>query len=91
MREECADFRRSVEALLRPRILLVDDIVTLDRPAVLTPSKDRPVLFTALAYADVLLTLDRDDFIDVLGSTFHGLDVRTPADFLMQERDAGRL
>lgn len=77
--------------LLRNRIDLVDDVVSLDRPVIFAASKDRPILFTALAWADVLITLDKDDFGDVLRSTFYGMHVLLPYDFLAQERDAGRL
>jgi hypothetical protein len=58
---------------------------------VFAASKDRPILFTALAWADVLLTLDKADFADVLGGTFYGLRVMLPYDFLQHERAAGRL
>jgi hypothetical protein len=40
----------------------MDDVLTLNRPAVFHAAKDRPILFSALAWADVLLTLDRGDF-----------------------------
>lgn len=70
---------------------MVDDIVSLDRLTNFTASKDRPVLFTALAHTEVLLTLDRDDFGDLLGGEFFGLRVTLPADFLEAERAAGRL
>jgi len=50
-----------------------------------------PLLFTALAWADVLITLDKMDFIDVLGDTFYGLPVFLPYDFLAHERQAGRV
>ncbi|MFN0133733.1 MAG: hypothetical protein ACKVW3_14540 [Phycisphaerales bacterium] len=65
-------------AKLRPELLLVDDVLTLDRAAVFEPAKDRPVLFTALAWAEVLLTLDRSDFGAMIGSTFYGLSILTP-------------
>jgi hypothetical protein len=48
-------------------------------------------LFTALAWADVLLTLDKADFSEMLGGTFYGLSVQLPYDFLDRERSAGRL
>ena len=76
---------------LRSRLTIVSDVVSLDRPALFTASKDRPILFTALAHADVLLTLDKADFADLLGSTFYGLPVLLPYDFLERERTAGRL
>lgn len=76
---------------LRPKVTVVDDVVSLDRPVVFGASKDRPILFTALAWADVLLTLDKADFAEVLGGTFYGLRVLLPYDFLEHERAAGRL
>jgi hypothetical protein len=67
------------------------DILTLDRPVVFAASKDRPVLLSAFAWADVLLTLDRHDFGALMNAPFYGLRVRTPAAFLQDERVAGRL
>jgi hypothetical protein len=54
-------------------------------------SKDRPILFSALAWTEVLLTLDQADFADVLGGTFYGLQVLLPYEFLERERAVGRL
>jgi len=76
---------------LRSRISLVDDVVSIDRALVFPASKDRPVLITALAWADVLLTLDRGDFIKVLGSSCYGMPILLPAEFLIRERKFGRL
>lgn len=76
---------------LRERLFIVDDVVSLDRALVFPVSKDRPVLVTALAFSDVLLTLDREDFMGVLGKSCYGLDILTPSDFLKQERVVGRL
>ena len=63
-------FPRSATAVwagLRPQITLVDDVVALNLPSVFSASKDRPILFTALAWSQVLLTLDREDFVGLLG------------------------
>lgn len=76
---------------LRSKLLLVRDVWTIDRPAVFGPAKDRPVLFTAAAWAQVLLTLDRGDFGALMSTGFYGLIVITPGDFLERERAAGRL
>lgn len=76
---------------LRAALLLMDDVLTLDRPVVFEASKDRPVLFSALAWADVLLTLDRGDFGSLLGGEFYGMPVLKPGDFLQRERTANRL
>ena len=76
---------------LRPQLVIVDDVVSLDRPVVFFASKDRPILFTALAWSHTLLTLDREDFTKSLGGQFYGLRVRLPFNFLEEERAAGRL
>jgi predicted nucleic acid-binding protein len=78
-------------AKLKPQLMLVEDVVTLDRPVVFEPAKDRPILFTALAWSDVLLTLDRGDFGSLIGGTFYGLSISTPGSFLQLERAMGRL
>ena len=75
---------------LRDRLVLVDDVLTIDKPAVFPVTKDRPILFSALAMADVLLTLDRADFGRLLGTRFYGLAIMTPGMWLMQETEAGR-
>jgi predicted nucleic acid-binding protein len=54
---------------LRRRMTVLDDVFSLNRPVLFAASKDRPILFTALAWADVLLTLDKRDFADLLGGT----------------------
>ena len=55
-------------------------------------AKDRPVLLSALgAQAEVLLTLDEHDFQRVIGARVHGLRVRSPGQFLMEQRAVGRI
>jgi hypothetical protein len=76
---------------LRPALVAVRDVWTMDRPAVFGPAKDRPILFTAAAWSEVLLKLDRGDFGAVMGPGFYALEVMTPGDFLERERAAGRL
>jgi predicted nucleic acid-binding protein len=76
---------------LRARLSIVPDVVTVDRPVVFSAAKDRPILLSALAWADVLLTLDRADFVSLLGQQFYELQVLTPGGFLGQERAAGRV
>jgi len=78
-------------AELRNDLVLMEDVLTIDRPALFPAGKDRPILFSALAWADVLLTRDTGDFGELLGSAFYGLAVLTPGAFLMRERGAGRL
>jgi predicted nucleic acid-binding protein len=76
---------------LQAGLLIMHDVFTADRPVVFAPAKDRPILFSALAWADVLLTLDRGDFGSLLGSEFYGLAILRPGQFLARERAAGRL
>jgi hypothetical protein len=76
---------------LRPALAVVSDELTHPWPVVFPAAKDRPVLFTAAAVADVLLTLDRADFGGVMAAGFYGLPVMKPGDFLRRERAAGRL
>jgi hypothetical protein len=71
--------------------LRTDDVLTLDRPAVFSVAKDRPILFSALAWADILLTLDEGDFGAFMDKPFYGLVVLRPGAFLERERAAGRL
>lgn len=78
-------------AQLRPQMSIVDDVLTLDRASIFAPAKDRPIIFSALAWSDVLLTLDRADFGPMLGKEFYGLSILTPGMFLEQQRAAGRL
>lgn len=73
------------------RLRLVRDVWTNDRPAVFGVAKDRPVLFTAAAWADVLLTLDKADFLTLLGNRFYALHVLTPGMFLEWQRATGQL
>jgi predicted nucleic acid-binding protein len=72
-------------ARVRPELALMDDVLTLDRIAVFQPAKDRPILFSALAWSDALLTLDRADFGELLGREFYGLAILTPRMFLERQ------
>jgi hypothetical protein len=74
---------------LSSQLIIVDDVLTIDKPAVFPVSKDRPILFSALATADVLLTLDRADFGRLLGSGFYGLAIMTPGMWLMRNHETG--
>ena len=76
---------------LRSQLTVLDDILTIKLPAVFSVGKDRPILFSALAWADVLLTLDKGDFGALLGGSFYDLLILKPGDFLQQERANGRL
>jgi hypothetical protein len=61
-----------------------------DKVLVFPKAKDRPILLSALgAEADALLTLDEADFQGVIGAQIYGLRVRSPGQFLMEQRAAG--
>jgi predicted nucleic acid-binding protein len=77
--------------VLRGQVNVMPDVFTVDRPVVFEPSKDRPILFSALAWADVLVTLDQADFGGLMDKPFYGLRVVRPGIFLEAERSAGRL
>ena len=76
---------------LSPMLQRVADVVTFNWPVLLGAGKDRPVLFTAAAFSEALLTLDQTDFGGLMKSGFYGLQVLTPGDFLRRERATGRL
>jgi hypothetical protein len=78
-------------ARLRPELIVMDDVLTIDRPVMFDAAKDRPILFSALAWTDVLLTLDRTDFGALIGSSFYDLAVLSPGMFLERERAAGAM
>ena len=70
-------------SIIRPTIVISNTQVVLDRPLVYRAVKDRPIVISALHYqANYLLTLDRDDFHDLLGAEVYGLRIRTPGEFL---------
>jgi len=72
--------------ILGKELSIWPDVLTMNFPVVFSVSKDRPVLFTAIAWADVLLTLDRKDFGALIGTGFYGLAIQTPGIFLHRQR-----
>ncbi|MEO0039966.1 MAG: hypothetical protein RIS38_914 [Verrucomicrobiota bacterium] len=71
--------------IIKPALAVVGTHLVLDRPLIYRAAKDRPVVITALSLkADALLTLDRDDFHDLLGSSVYGLPIRTPGEFMRE-------
>jgi hypothetical protein len=73
-------------ASLQSKVEWVPNALTSRKPLLLTASKDKPVLISALAAScAVLLTLDKGDFGILLGTTVYGMLVSTPRDFLVAE------
>lgn len=77
---------------LKRRIQWHADTLTAAEIVVFDKGKDRPVLLSALSIKpNALLTLDRKDFHDRLGSQFYGISIRTPGEWLMEQRREGRI
>lgn len=71
---------------MQSKVEWVPNALTSNKPLLLTASKDKPVLISALAAkCEVLLTLDKGDFGLLLGTTVYGMQVDTPRDFLIGE------
>lgn len=77
---------------LLPQLTLVPIELAYDQMLVFPKAKDRPVLLSALgAEADVLLTLDEADFQRVVGEQVYRLAIRSPGQFLIEQREAGKI
>jgi len=77
----------SWKVVIQPALIPAKAQLTLDRPLIYRATKDRPVVISALSQkADYLLTLDRDDFHDLLGRSVYGLPIRTPGELLRESR-----
>ncbi len=71
---------------MRAKVEWVPNALTSGKPLLLTASKDKPVLISALASkSEVMLTLDKGDFGVLLGTTVYGMRLDTPRDFLIKE------
>jgi predicted nucleic acid-binding protein len=69
---------------LQDELSFTPNALTSNRPLLLTASKDKPVLITALAAkCDVLLTLDTGDFGILIDTKVYGMLVATPRSFLI--------
>jgi predicted nucleic acid-binding protein len=68
------------------QLVVMNDVLTMNRPAVFGPTKDKPILFAALAWAEILLTLDQTDFGGLMQQSFYGLEVMRPGFFLESMR-----
>lgn len=76
---------------IRSSLRIVPDVLTLPQSVVFAAAKDKPVLFSAYASADILIVLDKTDFAGVLADGFYGLRVMLPGAFLRFVRESGRL
>ena len=71
---------------LQDDLSLIPNALTSKRPLLLTASKDKPVLISALAAkCDVLLTLDTGDFGILIDTKVYGMLVTTPCSFLIDQ------
>lgn len=86
------DANATFNAIVNPRIEWIPDTWVSEYPLLFPKAKDRPVVLAALASkADNLLTLDRQDFLGLLGHLVYSVSIRTPGDFLMEMRGNGIL
>jgi hypothetical protein len=70
---------------LQARVDWVPNALTTKRPLLVTASKDKPVLISALAAKiHTLLTLDTGDFGIVLGKDVYGMHIAAPRDLLIR-------
>ena len=70
--------------ILQDDLSITANALTSIRPLLLTASKDKPVLISALAArSNVLLTLDTGDFGILLDTKVYGMLVATPRSFLI--------
>jgi len=71
---------------LQDDLSFTPNALTSSRPLLLTASKDKPVLISALAAkCDVLLTLDTGDFGILIDTKVYGMLVTTPRSFLIAQ------
>ena len=75
---------------LRAKVIVEDDDLTFDRSLVFDVTKDKLVLYTALACGDVLLTLDCRDFQTLLVQNIYGLRINASGEFFRAACEAGR-
>lgn len=69
---------------LQDELSFAANALTSNRPLLLTASKDKPVLISAMAAkCHVLLTLDTGDFGILLDTRVYGMLVTTPRSFLI--------
>jgi hypothetical protein len=78
--------------IVAPALELTAVRLALDRPLVFPKAKDRPVVISALAArGEWLPTLDETDFHGNLGREIYGMSIGTPGQFLMEQRQQGRI
>lgn len=77
--------------VLRRQLAVTNDMPVLERAEIFEPAKAKPILFSALACAEALLTLDDAAFASLMQTSFYGLVILRPGIFLQQQRASGRL
>jgi predicted nucleic acid-binding protein len=75
-----------IASIGKPRFRLCPDVVSWGWVTVAVLEKDRPILFTARLFADVLITLDRKHFQHLIGEAFYTMPILTPAAFLRSQK-----
>lgn len=77
--------------VLSRQLASIEDMPVFSRPVVSQPAKNNPILFSALATAEALLTLDEAHFGSLMQTSFRGLVILRPGIFLQQLRASSRL
>ena len=77
--------------VLRLQLVVTDDISVMQRAEIPEGAKNNVILFSALASAEALLTLDESAFGSLMQNSFSGLVILRPGLFLQQLRASGRL
>lgn len=95
-RRNLAKIGASAEAtwtkIVAPALKFTAVQLALDKPLVFPKAKDRPVVISALAArCEWLLTLDETDFHGNLGREIYGMGIATPGQFLIEQRQQGRI
>jgi hypothetical protein len=77
--------------VLSRQLVITEDMAVLGGAVVRQPAKKNPILFSALAASEALLTLDEAHFGSLMQTSFYGLVILRPGIFLQQQRASGRL
>lgn len=76
--------------VLRRQLVVIED-VSFKQAGVVGAANGSPILLSAVASADALVTLDESEFGSLMQTSFHELVILRPGIFLQQQRASGRL
>jgi predicted nucleic acid-binding protein len=80
------------KTVILPKIKILPVRLVLNKPLLLSKTKDRPVVISALAAeCDWLITFDKGDFHAELGQSVYGVSIGTPKEFLLGQIRQGMI